>query len=470
MQTKLIFSTLLLSTLLSASSFSGTGFGKDMKEAKHEALADLSESIKSEVKTSVLIHKQSTGHSADSSASQNIKVTSNLPLIGIDFELFDNEKNIEALATLAPAKANLIYAQKLNELYSELETLHVKIQESKTSVDKERLLRVQYSTLNEYSRYKSVAVVLGVENIKIPTDNRAQIQSNLLSIQSNIDSIDMAASILAKSFSKYKNIYLYPPKQTQSHEITPFASALKLQLSSKLQTALYPSKASYYLIGEYSESGNGLVLSYTLIDVAKRESAEAKTIVLQPKAYTSLRTKPNSISFDKLLHEGVVVSNTFKVAISTNKGSEELLFYAGEEIELFVKFNKRGYYYIVGYTQTNNTKHAYLLELQEGEGDSKFTTFINADDVNKWMSLGAFTVEAPYGIENIQIVASNKKITQLPSHYYDKESGYYLLDGKTISESLVKTRGLMKKRVAKDVVITSDAVLTFTTMKGKIKK
>lgn len=464
MQPKSILIASLFTTLLGATSFTGTGFGKDMKEAKHEALADLSESIKSEVKSCMLIHKQSTRNSADASSSQNIKVTSNLPLIGIDFELFDNEKNIEALASLVPSKAKLLYANKLEEIYKELETLHVKVQEAKNSVEKEKLLQLEFSTLNEYSRYKSVALVLGVENIPTPSDNRAQIQSNLLSLHSNIDSIAMAASILANSFAKYNNIYLYPPKQTQSHEITPFASALKLQFASKLKTALYPSKASYYLIGEYSETSDGLVLNYTLMDVLKRKSTEAKTIVLQSKAYASLRTKPNSISFDKLLHEGVVVSNKFKVAISTNKGSEDLLFHAGEDVELFVKFNKRGYYYIVGYTQTNNSTHAYLLELQEGAGDSKFTTFVNADDVNKWISLGAFSVEAPYGIENIQIVASNKKITQLPSHYYNEESGYYLLDGKSNSESLVKTRGLMKKKVAKDVVITSEAVLTFTTM------
>ncbi len=87
---------------------------------------------------------------------------------------------------------------------------------------------------------------------------------------------------------------------------------------------------------------------------------------------------------------------------------------------------------------------------------------MNADDTNHWISIGTFTVEAPFGIESLQLIASNKKISKLPKHYYDEKSGYYLI-GKNPKEGLAKTRGLIRKKSKKQEI--SEAVLLFTTAK-----
>ena len=121
-----------------------------------------------------------------------------------------------------------------------------------------------------------------------------------------------------------------------------------------------------------------------------------------------------------------------------------------------------GYLYVVGYTQTDKQKQSYLLQLQESDGNSKFTKFINADDASRWVSLGVFTVEPPFGVESVQVVASNKEITSLPQTKYDEESGYYVIS-KDIKKALNATRGL-KKKVSKKVE-TSEDVMSFTTMK-----
>ncbi|MEA3373293.1 MAG: DUF4384 domain-containing protein [Campylobacterota bacterium] len=460
---KILFLQFFMITTVLASEFTGTGFGQTMKEAKHEALSDLSQSIKVEVRSVFVSHKQATGNSVDSYAEGTIKVTSNLPIIGAEFEFFDNPDNIEAVVKLSPSKAKNLYAQKLDTLYSEIETYAKKVSPAQSSMEKEQLLGILLNRVNEYDRYQSVAIVLGVEKIKQPAVNKAAVRSDLLALQSNIDSMTMAANVLAKSFNNYNRIYLYPPKQSQSHEITPFAKALKMQLASGLQTVPTPAQAAYWLMGEYTESANGVVLSYTLVDVTKRENSAARTIAIPPKAYNGYRTKPKSISFDKLLHEGIVVSDKLKVSIGTNKGSEELLFTAGEEINLMVKLNKTGYFYVVGYTQTDQGKHAYLLELEEAPGNAKFIRFVNADDANRWMSLGTFTVEPPFGIESLQVIASNHKISKLPASHYDEESGYYLI-GKGIKEGVAKTRGLIKKKPKNKETVRTEAVLMFTTM------
>ena len=91
-----------------------------------------------------------------------------------------------------------------------------------------------------------------------------------------------------------------------------------------------------------------------------------RTVKLIPGAYKSYAYKPRTSEFDRLLHEGIIVSNDFKVSINTNRGNENLLFNEGEEVELFVKLNKAGYFYIVSHVHSKNKSPvSYILELSE---------------------------------------------------------------------------------------------------------
>lgn len=449
---------------LYASEFTGIGFGDTIKEAKQEALADLSQSIKADVLSKFISYKAASKTSANKYATQNIQVTSNLPILGAEYKLFENPGSVQALVTLSPAKAKSLYLQKLNVLLLEIKEQYSKVKRVKGSSQKAQQLGLLMDLLKEYNRYQSVAIVIGIQTneIKRPPVSVVDINSELLALEHNIDSLAMAAVVLAKPFQAYKAIYIYPPKVSNSHEITPFAKAVKLQMRSKLKTVFAPSKADYWLVGEYVEDANGVVLNYALLDVNTHQNSAAATCVVPKKAYGKLRTSANSVDFDLLLNEGVVVSNDFKVSVSTNKGSEDILYNAGEEAELFVKLNKMGYFYVVGYTQTSKRKHSYLLELSEAPGNNKFIQFINADDANRWVSLGTFEVAAPFGIESLQIIASNKKPTRLPHTLYDEASGYYVI-GESITHVLSKTRGMIRKKSKENAVDTSEAVLSFTT-------
>jgi predicted small secreted protein len=451
---------ILFSIAVLSADFTGTGFGKDIKEAKHEALADLSQSIKAEVRSSFITYKAQHGNKTDSDAASRIIVSSNLPIIGAEFELFDNSDNVEALVALSPKKVKRLYADKLNNLSKEIYTLQDKIKQSKDNLIKEELLAKILQKLNEFERYYSVGIIVGVNGVKRVDITRASIENELLNIHHNLDSIGLAARYLAKTFKNYSDIYLYPPKVKNSHEITPFAKAFSLHVKPYIHTTTSLKKAKYRLIGEYTYSKNALILSYDLISSKTHESMASKTVTLDAKAYKEYRVVPKNISFDKLLHDGVVISSSLKASLSTNKGTEDLLFFKGEEIELLIKFNKMAYYYIIGYTQTEDTKQAYLLELNEGVGDARFLGFVNADDANHWISIGTFIVEPPFGIESIQLIASNTEITTLVKHYYDKKSGYYLI-GKNPKEGLAKTRGLIRKKSKKQEI--SEAVLLFST-------
>ncbi len=457
-----IFTLFILLTLFAYSNdIIGIGFGKNIKEAKYEALSDLSYSIKTDVHSKFVTYKTQSDDKTNSKSTSEIIISSNLPILGAKFELFDNTDNVEATVTLSPKNVKKLYISKLDSLTKEIKELKNEITKTKDTYLKEKLLNEILNKLNEFERYYTVSIVMDINYINKINITKESIENKLLNLHHNLNSIELASKYLAKTFKNYKNIYLYPPKIKNSHEITPFAKAFSLHVKPYINTTNI-KKAKFKLIGEYIYSNSGLIISYDLIDSKTHKNKISKTITLKPKAYEKYRIEPKNIDFDKLLHNGVIYSKSLRASISTNKGTDNLLFNKGEEIELLIKFNKMAYYYIIGYTQTNGIKHSYLLELNEGIGKDKFIGFVNADDINHWISIGSFIIKAPFGIESIQLIASNKRITTLPKYYYDKKTSYYII-GENPQDALLLTRGLIRKKNKKQEV--SEAVLLFTTSK-----
>lgn len=436
---------------------SGVGYAQSKDESKKQALADLSGNIKSEVRSEF----ESTMSEDQEDSRSNIKISSNLPILGAEFKQTNTASEVETIATLLSKNTNQLYVNKLESIKSEINSLLINEKNTKVNTDKLKIYESVFSLLNEYDRYESVAVILGAKIPQKPSITKSQIQLKIAKLNSNIDSIEMAADILAKTF-KDSAIFVYPPLLERTTTASEFSSVFQKQLKSKLNSSKKLSRAKYILVGEYTLADNSMVLSYELLDTANNEVKKSKTISINAKAYKNYKVKPNNISFDQLLNSGFASSSSLKVSLNTNRGSENLLFEGGEDIELFAKLNKMGYFYIVGYTQTRNGKMSYLLELSEGSGDSKFVKFVNADDANRWMSLGEFSVEPPFGIESIQVIASNQKITSLPNTNYDEETGYYIISN-DIKKALATTRGLKKKKSKKKEM--SEDVLSFTTVK-----
>jgi len=165
--------------------------------------------------------------------------------------------------------------------------------------------------------------------------------------------------------------------------------------------------------------------------------------------------------FSDAISSQQLTSKELTVKLKTNKKSKIPSFKEGEEIELFIKMSKVGYYYIVGYTQLKNEKYSYLLDLRDAEGDDKFVMYVGSDEVNKWVSLGAFTAQRPFGTESLQVMASNKKLADsLPRYKYDDNKELYFIS-KDIQKTVYQTRAIGKKK-SKTQVIT-EATLSFKT-------
>jgi len=442
---------------LYAKTLTGVGYAPNEASAKKEALADLSYIIKSEVRAKAQENLLVSGENIQKNSSSKITVSSNLPLLGVVFKT--NSAKQMATASLSTKEVQKVYTAKLHNLNKEINATQKALEKMDSNSQKLQQYENLLSLLKEFDKYSSVTMLLEIPTIQ-PTLTKAYVKAELDKLNTKIDSIEMAAELLAKEFKKNK-VYLYPPLLEHTSTATLFSSLMLKQLKSKINTVNNPLDAEYILQGEYTLSPKNMYLNYELLDAKEHKIVASKTLTINAKAYKGVEVTPKNIEFDQLIHQGIVTSGKLHVALNSNKGDQNLLFHEGEDVSLFVKLNKLGYFYIVGYTQTAEGSFSYLLELQEGEGSSKFVKFVNADDASRWINLGSFSVEAPFGVETLQVIASNKKFTQLPAAAYDEESGYYVISN-SLKKGLEQTRGLKRKKSHK--IEMSEDILNFTTM------
>jgi len=447
----ILLTGLLLPQILNAE-LNGIGYGQTHKEAKKEALSDLSQLIKCEVRSfsesqTIVNSRKSKNDDVDKKFISSIKVSSNLPLLGVEFSNIQRSLEVEVNAKLNPKKVKKLYTKKMQNIKIEITAILKEIKKTNSNSLKLSLYEELYSLLTNYDRYESVAIIIDAKLENRPQITKVEVKSKIAIIYSNIDSLNIATTILAKKF-QMKDIYVYPPLMQYNSTVSEFGALFLKKLKEKINTTKNLKNAKYILVGEYTLSKKYMVLNYELLNTTTKEVISSKTITIQKKAYKNIKVKPNGVDFNTLLNSGIAQSSALRVSLNSNRGNENLLFEDGDEVELFVKLNKMGYLYIVGYTQTQEGKMSYLLELNEGMGNSKFLKFINADDASRWISLGIFNVEPPFGIESLQVIASNKKMKSLPNVNYNNENGYYIISS-NIKNALLKTRGLRPKKIKK---------------------
>ena len=94
-----------------------------------------------------------------------------------------------------------------------------------------------------------------------------------------------------------------------------------------------------------------------------------------------------------------------------------------------------------------------MLELEEQvRAPRRFVQFVNANDINCWISLGEFEIYPPLGLEHLQVIASKEDLVwRLAKYRFDEELEFYLV-GKDPKDGLVKTqvaKGPNKKKLQK---------------------
>ena len=443
----------------------GEGWGKSRERACQQALASLAESLKVEVRSEFRIQSKATRkdggeRDVDTSTEQDIQTRSDLPILGANQSVRTNDGEFVCETRLDPNRATRYYRKRLNTLRKEAVKLEGELEAITADDEKRHQLLSDLLTLNErYSRFALVARFLDLEVPALSTQSRASIRAELEAIEQQAPSLMVAASRLIRNLPD-ELIHLTPPHPVESREVTPFARALESEISARIRTTDSPDSASLRMRGEYEVSEGGLVVTYRLLD-ENDVIRDVKTVTLQPASYDHLRVRPQSVDFDRLLHQGLAVESGFRASLATKQGQEDLLFRSGEKVELLVRLNQPGYFYLVGHTINNGESYSYLVPLQDGRGARSFVRYVNAEQANKWISLGAFEVSAPFGVESTQVIASTEDlVSEIPGYKYDQKTGLFVL-AENAEAGVRKTRAL--KPVSTQKVESTEAVLMFTT-------
>ena len=447
----------------------GEGFGNTREEAKRAALSDLSSAIQVEVQTSFESLVREVNQKVEEFTQNVIQLKSELPILGAEYDFRKVKGGQNSTAILDSGSVLRLYQAQLVEIKKNVDRYQELIGKSVSRSGKYQMYTEVLTYLKQYYKHKTVAILLGGKNIPEIDITEAEIKNQLRKLEEKVDDLNMAARLIAKAIADRDKIYIYPPTTRDSHEITQFADVVKKRLSAYLKTAQDPREANFLMKGSYNllnDGKDGIELTYYLLD-SGFNTLQTKVISLLPASYSGYEVKPKTLSFDKLLHEGFVVSNEFKIDIATNRGRDSLLFKDGEEAEFLTKMNKPGYFYIVGHVvKPGDEQYSYLVDFDEtGEikGKRKFIRYVNIDDVNKWISLGRFEIVAPFGVESLQLIASNKDlIDKLPNCGYDDETQLYVVSRDP--KKAVSTTRAIKKKISKEVK-SAEVVLLFTTMK-----
>lgn len=437
----------------------GEGYGSNREKARINAISTLASNIHVQVESK-------TSSLRDNKGTDDFKVestlTTNLPIIGAKYSC--KEKSAESICTakLDSDVSLPVYIKEAQQLVDKINKDYALL----AKIEKSYRIDVLTEINTQYSQYEKLNTVINVlsgwksKSVK-PNVSRRQIALEITKQESIAQSLATAAKVLIKNI-KVSNIYIKPATLYNSREITPFASALYEELKHRLNTVSKISNAKYILVGSYRQNKKGIRVSYDLAD-RKGNTVGSAVVNLAPSSYKQYRTEPLAPDFDKLLHSGYAVSSKFNAQLQTNKGSRTLLFHGGETIELVMKVNQPSYFYLVGYIKNSHDEKSYLVDLNDASGERRFIGYINADDVNKWVSLGEFEVEKPFGVESLQLIASNKDLVgSIPSYYFDRSDGYYTISD-SVKDGVKKTRGLKKKKTKKQ--LKSESVLLFTTEK-----
>ncbi|OIR19457.1 hypothetical protein GALL_03380 [mine drainage metagenome] len=459
---------LLFQVDLFAADIVGQGWGDTEAAAKREALADISSKIsitvRSRFKSTQVVSARTVDKNRSEAVAQlsenTVETNSELPILGAEYASRTEGSQVSVQATLETSKSLPLYEKRLDALRDHIAALKADTAKAKDGDAQYNGIMHMLTLLDEFRKLNTVAIYLNGRPHD-PGITEEALENQLRAVTKQVDSLDLAAKILTAGMNE-PGIYILPARTRQSNEVTPFAALLRDRMSANLKTALTPRDAAYMLIGQYQELNDGVDVTYRLFDI-NAIAQKTNSVHISKNAYAGLETTPKTTDFEQLLKAGVAVSGDLHVEVSSNLGRHDLLFNEGDEVEFFVKLNESGYFYVVGHTAKTSESNSYLVELHQAEGPRKFVYFVNADDANKWISIGKFSVVAPFGVEGIQVIASSKDlIDALPAATLDPASGLYFVAASP-KEGVLKTRAIIKK--FPQTVQTAETSLIFTTRK-----
>ena len=150
-----------------------------------------------------------------------------------------------------------------------------------------------------------------------------------------------------------------------------------------------------------------------------------------------------------ILHTGPIVSKGLQIDISTNKGTQDLLFSEGETLKLYVQANRPCYLRIVYYLVDKS--RILLLD----------NYYMDTSKVNKIYEIPyEFQCIKPFGAEVLSLNAQEERFETL--RIQRSEEGYDFIE-ENIEQIVANNRAL--KKVNNISIYRAEKHITITTMK-----
>lgn len=431
--------------------------GADQSSSRKNALSALSESVWVDIKSEFQMETHSSGHQ---DAMKSISTVSDMPLLGVSYQYDASGREVICRATIDSGVSLPLYKSAIERQKIKIAEIHGYLVNEKDAKKRYPALNRLLEALDQLDRYLIVASFFGEAiDLDLPI-NAQKVRSELLSIESSAPDLGVAADILSRDLPAAR-IFQQAILPQGSQEATALSRELQKALATRLDTVTEPGKSEFILKGTYElhdEGKGGISVQIQLVQSGL--VAASRVAMLAPSAYQHTAYQPRTLDFNRLLHEGFVVSSEFSASLQTNHGNQGLVFAKGEVMEILARLNAPGYFYIVGHNPKD--KVSYLLPLQEGSERRSFIRFVNADDVNRWLSLGQFEVILPFGAEHLQLIASSEDlINNLPATRFDPKLGMHVLVADDQTQAVTKTRGLRPKPSQKKK--SAEATLTFVS-------
>ena len=399
--------TLTVTFLLTVSSYCypqlmGIGYGKTKDEAKKEALADLSATVKVQVYSKYEQQsyvKNNNIHKSDS--SKFTRIVSNMPFINPEIT-YDKEKGqIKATAVINNPKA---YQDKVANLAEDINNYTDFPENASNSIIYSRLEKA-IPLYDEYDNYETILNVLGIYDYKKPNISHDKAMAMLLDMQSITPDLEIAAEVLAQPMKSKSGIYVFPPLYSGSDEATPFGVFFKDILSSKLKSVGNQRIASYFTECVYAFSDNYMVMSCSLLTGAGATVASSMVKIPQ-HLLKDIPSMPESNNLHSIINGNTPSKPQLKTALKISSENGTSILKRGEVFTILVKTDKPAYIYLAGYTKTSQINSATLIPLNS-KGD--FIIPITKKQTNKWVSLGRFQAPPSTGTETLQVFALDYK-------------------------------------------------------------
>jgi len=428
--------------------YTGEGYGKTAEIARQNALIELSQNLYVEVQSEVSSIARSDGSLQGESRSH---IRSNLPILGAKISITKGADGFRSEAQLDAKLVRPIYLAELKRLKSLIKSADQELNNVQNSAFQLDSLNRILTENDQFQKLNAVSILLGNQEVIPHPVNILKIKNTIQNYSTQIPTLSALAKIIATQFNQYSlaDITILP---VRSKSPTQLSRVLKGQIKEKWSSK-GQKPANLHIT--YEEINDSLNFYTSISQPESLRTIKSYNFSLIKSGYKHLGYQPKTLDFQSLLHDGLVIQNTFQSYLNTDLGDNALEVSIGDTMRVFVKLSKAGYYYVINYSANGK---AYLLELSDAIGNRKFVQYVSADDANKWISLGEFEIAPPLGTESLHLISSTQDLAQhLPTVYFnpDLELWESKVDPKTTINQV---------RTTANIQSFAEDTLTFTSL------